>query len=158
LKIEYQHVLGLPRKIVWKYIKDEKVLGNAIPNCKSIFQNKNGLYQAQIDIKMGPIKDVFSLEVNLAREKAPSYYHLLLKGKGNLGDFTGKGDVFLSDYQGGTKLIINADVEITGTLAGAAQRVLNSGSYQGIEKFFQSLETEIKRNLYLIRKGQKKLK
>ena len=97
MKIEYQHIFGLPRKIVWKCIKDEKVLGNTIPNCKSIVQVSNGLYQAQVDIQMGPIKDVFALEVKLEKEKSPAYYHVHLKGKGSLGEFSGKADLFLSD-------------------------------------------------------------
>jgi carbon monoxide dehydrogenase subunit G len=152
LKIEYQHIFGLPRKIVWKYIKDEKVLGNTIPNCKSLVQSKNGLYQAQVDVQMGPIKDVFALEVKLEKEKSHAYQDLYLKGKGNLGEFSGKADIFLSDHQGGTKLNIHCDVEITGALAGAAQRILNGGANKGIEKFFISLEKEIKKNLYFIRK------
>ena len=154
MKIEYQHIFGLPRKIVWKCIKDEKVLGNTIPNCKSLVQVSNGLYQAQVDIQMGPIKDVFALEVKLEKEKSPAYYHVHLKGKGNLGEFSGKADLFLSDLQGSTKLNIHSDLEVTGALAGAAQRVINGGANKGIEKFFLSLEKEIKKNLYFIRKGR----
>ena len=81
MKIEYQHIFGLPRKIVWKFLKDEKVLGNTIPNCKSLVQSKNGLYQAQVDVQMGPIKDVFVLEVILEKEKSPAYYPRAIKWK-----------------------------------------------------------------------------
>ncbi|MEH7177624.1 CoxG family protein [Neobacillus vireti] len=154
MKIEYQHIFGLPRKIVWKYIKDEKVLRNTIPNCKSLVQVANGFYQAQVDIQLGPLKDVFELEVKVEKEKSPAFCHVFLKGKGNLGEFTGKADVILNDHQGGTKVNIHSDVEITGALAGAAQRVLNGGANKGVEKFLYSLEKEIKKNLYLIRKGR----
>jgi uncharacterized protein len=155
LKIEYQHNFGLPRKIVWKYIKDEKVLGNAISNCRTFVQRTTGLYQAEIDINIGPLKDVFTLEVRLEKEQAPSFYHLLLKGKGNLGEVSGKAILLFNDKQGSTQLDIQADVNVTGTLSGAAERVISGGANKGIQKFFQSIEKEIKKSLYLTRKGRK---
>jgi uncharacterized protein len=155
LKIEYQHSFGLPRKVVWKYIKDEKVLGNTIPNCRTFAQSRNGVYQAEIDITIGPLKDVFTLEVKLEKEQAPSYYHLLLKGKGNLGEINGNADLFFKEQQGSTQLTIHADVKVTGILSGAAERVIGGGANKGIEKFFLSVEKEIKKILYLLRKGRK---
>jgi carbon monoxide dehydrogenase subunit G len=155
LKIEYQHSFGLPKKVVWKYIKDEKVLGRAIPSCRKFVQSRNGVYQAEIDINIGPLKDVLTLEVNLEKEQAPSYYHLLLKGKGNLGEISGNADLFFKDQQGSTQLNIHADVKVTGVLSGAAERVISGGANKGIEKFFLSVEKEIKKNLYLLRKGRK---
>jgi uncharacterized protein len=155
LKIEYQHNFGLPRKIVWNYIKDEKVLGNAIPSCRSFVKNTTGLYQAEIDINIGPLKDVFALEVKLDKEQASSYYHLLLQGKGNLGGISGDAHLFFNDQKGTTQLTIQAEVKVTGTLSGPAERVLNGGANKGIERFFLSLEKEIKKKLYLLRKGRK---
>jgi uncharacterized protein len=155
LKIEYQHTFGLPRKIVWKYIKDEKVLGNAIPSCRKFVKSTTGLYRAEVDINIGPLKDVFAIEVNLDKEQASSYYHLLLQGKGKLGDISGDVHLFFNDQQGSTQLTIQAELKVTGTLSGAAERVLNGGANQGIERFFLNLEREIKKNLYLLRKGRK---
>jgi uncharacterized protein len=155
LKIEYQHIFGLPRKIVWKYIKDEKVLGNAIPSCRTFVQSSTGLYQAEIDVNIGPLKDVFTLEVNLEKEEASFYYHLLLEGKGKIGEISGNTHLFFNDQQGSTQLTIQAEVKVTGALSGAAERVLNGGANKGIEKFFLGLEKEIKKKLYHLRKGRK---
>lgn len=128
---------------------------NAIPNCRTLIQNTHGLYQAEITMNIGPIKDVFILEVKLEKEQASSYYHLLLKGKGNLGEISGNAHLFLNDQQGSTQLTIQAEVNVTGTLSGAAERAINGGANKGIVKFFQSLEKEMKKNLYLMRKGRK---
>lgn len=155
MKIEYQHTFGLPKKIVWKYVKDENVLGNAIPNCRSFVLSPTGLYQAKIDINIGPLKDVFALEVKLDKEQASSYYHLLLQGSGNLGEISGDAHLFFHDQQGSTQLTIQSDVKVTGALSGAAERVLNGGSNQGVQRFFLGLEKEIKKKLYLLRKGRK---
>ncbi|WHY03071.1 SRPBCC domain-containing protein [Neobacillus sp. DY30] len=155
MKIEYQHTFGLPNKVVWKYIKDERVLGNAIPNCRTFVQTTTGFYEAEFDINIGPLKDNFTLDVSLEKEKAPVYYHLHLKGKGNLGEVSGKAILLFNDNQGSTQLNIQAEVNITGALSGAAERVISGGANKGIEKFFQSIEKEIKKSLYLMRKGRK---
>jgi uncharacterized protein len=155
LKIEYQYTFGLPRKVVWKYIKDEKVLGSAIPSCRTFVQSTKGLYQAEIDVNIGPLKDVFTLEVSLEKEQVPSYSQLFLKGRGNLGEISGNAEIFFNDQQGITQLNIRAEVNVSGTLSGAAERVISGGANKGIEKFFLSVEKEIKKNLYLLRKGQK---
>jgi uncharacterized protein len=155
LKIEYQHTFGLPRKVVWKYIKDEKVLGSAIPGCRTFVQSAKGLYQAEIDVNIGPLKDIFTLEVTLEKEQVPSNFQLLLKGRGNLGGISGNAELFFNDQHGSTQLNIQAEVTVSGTLSGAAVRVINGGANKGIEKFFLSVEKEIKKNLYILRKGQK---
>ncbi|MDQ0971778.1 carbon monoxide dehydrogenase subunit G [Neobacillus niacini] len=155
MKIEYQHTFGLPIKVVWKYIKDEKILGSALPSCRLFVQSTKGLYQAEIDVNIGPLKDVFTLEVRLEKEQIPSYFQLLLKGRGNLGEISSNAEIFFNDQQGSTQLNIRAEVKVSGTLSGAAERVISGGANKGIEKFFLSVEKEIKKNLYLLRKGQK---
>jgi uncharacterized protein len=144
----------LPRKIVWKYLKDKKVLRDSIPGCRDFSESSRGFYNAEIEINFGPLKDVFILEIRVVDEKPLSFYQLLVKGKGNLGEINGKAELYLNESQGSTKLTIKADAEVTGALSGAAQRVLNGGSNKGIENFLQRLEKEIKRSLYLIRRGK----
>ena len=92
-----------------------------MPNCKSLIQSSTGLFEAQIDVQFGPMKDVFGLEVTVEKEKAPSYLSSVFKGKGTLGEFTGSADVFLNDNQGSSKLQIIADAEVTGALAGGCK-------------------------------------
>ncbi|WP_180960162.1 SRPBCC domain-containing protein [Neobacillus cucumis] len=84
MEIEYQYHFGLPRTVVWKYIKNDKVLRNALPGCKSFAQISTGVYLAEIQMNMGPIQDLFKLEIQLDGEKEPSSFRLKMKGNGNL--------------------------------------------------------------------------
>lgn len=154
MKIEYNHTFRLPLKIVWKYMKDVTVLKNAIPGCRSFSERTKGIYQAEIDINLGPIKDVFILEVRVEKENPPSLYQLEVKGNGNLGEVSGRADLYLKEIQGTTKVNIKADVQVSGALTAAANRVLNGGASKGIENFFQRVEKEIKRCLYQLRRGK----
>jgi uncharacterized protein len=154
VKIEYEYTFGLPRGIVWKMIKDTTILKNSIPGCMSFIENKNGEYLAEIDINFGPIKDIFTMEVWRLQEKPPTFYRLHFKGKGNLGEIDGDGDVSLKEQQGMTTLIITADAKIAGALAVVAQKKMDAGSTKGLNTFLQRLEREIKRSLYKTKRGK----
>ncbi|WP_342431624.1 SRPBCC domain-containing protein [Neobacillus sp. FSL H8-0543] len=154
MKIDYEYTFGLPIGIVWKMIKDTSILRNSIPGCKSFVENKNGEYLAVIDINFGPIKDVFTLEIWRVQEKSPAFYRLHFKGKGNLGEIEGIGDLSFKEVQGSTRLTITADAKVAGALAVTAQKKLDGGSTKGLENFLQKIEREIKRSLYRTRRGR----
>lgn len=154
MNITYDYRFGLPRNIVRKYIKNEKVLRNALPGCKSFVEVSKGVYHAELDVKIGPVQDVFSLEIRLL-ENQQSTYQLHVKGKGNVGDIVGKADLVISDVQGGSKVTCKADAEVTGAIALAGKRVLDSGANKGLDTFFQKLEKEIKRCIYEMRRNGK---
>jgi uncharacterized protein len=152
LKVEYGYTFGLPRNMVWKYIKDEKVLRNSIPGCKSFRETSKGVYHAELDVKLGPLQDIFTLEIRLDENKSASSLRLQVRGKGNVGEIAGKADLYLKDQQGAAKLNCKAEAEVTGALALAGQRVLEGGANKNLDTFFQKVEKEIKRSLYYLKK------
>lgn len=153
LKIECDYTFGLPKNIVWKYIKDEKVLRNSLPGCRSFVESSRGIYQAELEINIGPIQDLFTLEIRLDEEKPSSFYRLDVKGKGSIGELLCKADLFIKELQGTSKLTCMAEAQVTGALALAGQRVLETGVNKGLDTFFQKVEKEIKRNFYHLKRG-----
>ncbi|NHC40631.1 carbon monoxide dehydrogenase [Bacillus sp. MM2020_1] len=153
MEIKYEYTFGLPSNVVWKYIKDEKVLRNSLPGCKSFMETSKDVYQAQLEVNMGPFQDLFSLEIRLNEKKSSSLIHLQVKGTGNIGEIVGNADLFINDIQRTTKLNCTAEAQVTGALALAGQRVIEGGANKGLESFFQTLEKEIKRKLYMQRRA-----
>ncbi|PEQ83344.1 carbon monoxide dehydrogenase [Bacillus sp. AFS006103] len=154
MKIEYDYTFGLPMNVVWKYIKDENVLRNSLPGCKSFMETSKDVYQAQLEVNMGPIQDLFSVKIRLNEMQSSSLIHLQVKGAGNIGEIVGNADLFIKDIKGTTKLNCTAEAQVTGALALAGQRVIEGGANKGMESFFQTLEKEIKRKLYMQRRGR----
>jgi uncharacterized protein len=152
LKFQYDYTFGLPRNIVWMYIKNEKILADSLTGCRSFVESSPGVYQAEIDINFGPIRDVLSIVIKRVQEKSPTFYRLYVKGKGKLGEIEAEADLNFSQVQEGTKLLILADTQVSGALSGAAKRVLEGGMNQGLERFFQKLERQIKMTLYKMKK------
>ncbi|ETI70467.1 CoxG family protein [Neobacillus vireti] len=155
MKIEYGCTLGLPRGIVWRDLKDGNILRNSLPGCKSFVEQANGIYQAELEINIGPIDDVFIFEIWREKEKSPSYYRLLVKGKGNLGEIDTTVDILMEESQGATKLTFCADAQVTGVLSLAGERILAAGAKKSLESFFQKMEKEMKRRLYQLKRGSR---
>ena len=155
VEIEYQYHFGIPRTMVWKYIKNEKVLKNSLPSCKSFAETSAGVYMGEIQINMGPIQDLFKLEIRLDEEQVPSLLRLKLKGNGSLGQMNGTAILKFTEVQGGTQLTCKAKGELSGALGLAGKRLLDSGPTKGLEPFFQQLEKEIKQKIYEIKRRSK---
>jgi len=154
MNITYEYRFGLPRNVVWKLIKNEKVLRNALPGCKSFAETSKGVYRAELDVNIGPLQDVMILDIWL-HENMPSTYQLKVNGKGNVGEIVGKADLVISDVDGGSKITCKADAEVTGALALAGKRILDSGANKGLDTFFQKVEKQIKRSIYEMRRSRK---
>lgn len=153
MKIEYEYTFGLPRNLVWKYVMDEKVLRTALPGCKSFVEHSKGVYEADLEINIGPMKDAFTLEIRLDQQKPPTSFRMNVKGKGNVGEVAGTADLRLQERVSATKLTCKAEANVTGALAVAGQRILESGATKGLNVFFQTVEKEIKRNIYQLKRG-----
>ncbi len=154
MKIKYHHAFDLPKTIVWKYIKDADVLRKAFQGCKRFEEPSEGIYQAEIAVNWGPIKDVFILDIRTIEEQDPSTYRLLMKGKGNLGEIHGKGMIVMKGSQGTSKLSFLAEGEATEALGFAVQRFLNAGAEKMLGSFFGKIEKEIKHKLYQLKRGR----
>jgi len=154
MKFEYMYTFGLPRKMVWRWLKDVNVLKNSITGCKSFSETKPGVYNGVIDIGVGAINDSFRLEVQRIQEKKPSFYRLYVKGSGNLGNIEAKVDLDLHEMPGACKLNLHADVSVDGALVVAAEHVLNGFASKGIERFFLRIDKEIRKSIYKTRNGQ----
>jgi carbon monoxide dehydrogenase subunit G len=152
VEIEYEYRFGLPRNLVWKYIKNEKILKNALPECRSFAELSHGVYKAEVEIHMGPIQDVFTMDIRLDEEKAPSLSRLLIIGNGNMGQLNGTATLMLKENQGSTLLTCKANGQLTGALGLAGKRMIDSSAGKGLENFFQNVEKEIKRRIYELKR------
>jgi uncharacterized protein len=152
LNVEYHYTFTLPRKWVWKWIKNETVLRNSITGCRSFNETSNGIYRGLIDIHFGPINDVFSLKVRQVQEKKPSFYRFHVKGKGNLGEIEGKMNLFLNERDGATDLIIKVVAQLTGNLAIASELIEEGLRNLSVERHFKKFEKEMKKAILFSRR------
>ncbi|QCJ45182.1 carbon monoxide dehydrogenase [Bacillus sp. S3] len=153
MRIEHEYTFGLPWHIVWKYLMDKDVLRKVIPGCRTFVERSKGVYDAEVEIQIGPLQDVFTLEIRIANQKQPSSFRLYMKGKGGVGEINGKAYMLLQELGSSSTLNCLAEAQVTGAMALIGERILVSGAKKGLDSFFQTVEKEIKGTLYQLRRS-----
>lgn len=146
VKIEYTYHFEMPREQVWNYIQNEQVLKKSLPGCKSFEQVGESKYHAEMGLSVGPVKGVFTGEVQQVDQEAPRFYRLLVKGKGKPGEIDAVAGMELEESGNQScKLTCIADVQVTGLLASVGQRVMGGVAKLILGQFFKEVEKEMKR-------------
>ncbi|MFZ7944797.1 CoxG family protein [Neobacillus sp. 19] len=153
MKIEHKYTFGLPRNIVWKYLMNKDVLKKSIPGCRKFVERSKGVYDAEVEMSIGPLQDVFTLEIRIGDQEKPSSFRLYMQGKGGVGEIHGTADMLLQESGSSTKVNCLAEAQITGALALIGERIQESGAKKGLDSFFQTVEKEIKGTLYQLRRS-----
>jgi carbon monoxide dehydrogenase subunit G len=94
-------------------------MGLCIPGCKSIKVTGPTTYTADIQVKVGPIKASFNLDVEVIEEVEPD--HIISRTRGQEGSrasmVSAESTLRLSDAEsGGTEVYYSSEVAITGRL------------------------------------------
>jgi len=119
VKIEEAFIIAAPRANVWRCITDPELMGPCIPGCESIKVTGPTTYIADIQVKVGPIKAKFSLDVEVIEQVEPDY--IISRTRGQEGSrasmVSAESMLRLSDAEsGGTEVYYSSEVAITGRL------------------------------------------
>lgn len=148
MKIDYTYSFDLPRDIVWKYIQDKEVLRHSLPGCKTFEEKDDGIYYSEMGLSVGPVKGLFTSEVKQVNQEPPSFYRLLVKGKGKPGEIDAIANMQLDEETAETtKVTCSAEVQVTGILASVGQRVMGGVAKVILGQFFKSAQAEMKKQL-----------
>ena len=145
MQLRYSHAFSYPREIVWELIQDERVLQHAIPGCKSFSRMEDGSYEVEMGVSVGPVKGVFSGQVQIANRDKPRYYQLLVKGKGLPGEIDATAHMHIEEADQGAVLNCQMEVMVTGVLASVGQRVMGGVAKLVLGQFFKAAEDEMKK-------------
>ena len=70
----------MPQREVWEAIQDPDILADILPNCKSLTPCGDNSFDANIEIKIGPIKGHFESKLNLFDLDPPNGYKFDING------------------------------------------------------------------------------
>ncbi|WP_400163625.1 CoxG family protein [Brevibacillus sp. TJ4] len=143
MQLAYSHPFPYPRETVWKLIQDERVLRHAIPGCKSFSHIEQDSYHVEMGLSVGPVKGLFSGQVQIANRQEPGYYQLLVKGKGLPGEIDATAHMHIEETEQGAVLNCQMEVMVTGVLASVGQRVMGGVAKLVLGQFFKAAEEEM---------------
>lgn len=148
MKIEGTFNVAAARPEVWRNITDPAVMGICIPGCNSIEVTGESSYQAKIEVKVGPIKAKFGVDVEVTEEVEPDRIVSTTRGEegGRASVISANNFLKLSDGEfGGTDVYYSSDVTISGRLGkyghGIMKKVAKNLSDKFADEFREQVET-----------------
>jgi carbon monoxide dehydrogenase subunit G len=141
MKVEGEHIFKGTQKQVWNLFRNTDVMAAALPGTKKMEAVDENLYEAVMNVRVGPVAGEFSGKLVLSNENFPESYTMTVDGRGKPGFLKGVGDVILSDQGDGSTLMkYIGEVQIGGKLAGVGQRLIDTVSKSIINQAFDTLD------------------
>ena len=133
MKIEKTFTLSAPQEQVWSFITDPQKVAQCIPGCEGAEEKERGKYAAAINVKVGPIRTTFHLEIEQTELRPPQFASYL--GKGEEGSRASRissvSTLALKSLSAkSTEVTYTSDINITGRLGkfggGMMQKIADS--------------------------------
>jgi carbon monoxide dehydrogenase subunit G len=141
MKVEGEHIFKGTQKQVWDLFRDTDVMAAALPGTKKMEVVGENVYEAIMNVRVGPVVGEFSGNLVISNENFPETYTMTVDGRGKPGFLKGAGDIILSDQGDGSTLMkYTGDVQIGGKLAGVGQRLIDTVSKSIINQAFDTLD------------------
>jgi uncharacterized protein len=127
-----------PRETVWAALNDPEVLKACIPGCQSVEKTGENELQAQVVLKIGPVKAAFNGKVTLSNIDPPNGYTISGEGQGGVaGHARGGADVRLEADGEATILHYTVKAEVGGKIAQLGSRLIDSTAKKLAGEFFE---------------------
>lgn len=133
--------LSMPPEQVWRQLTDPGRLARVVPGCRSLRQESEERYRAEIDIGVARIRGVYRAVIEMRDRHEPQSMTLVATAVGDMGFGRGEGSVTLAaDGSGGTILTYRWRARVGGRIASVGQRLLDAVMRNMIERFFAALD------------------
>jgi uncharacterized protein len=148
MKIEKTFTLSAPQEQVWSFITDPQKVAQCIPGCEGAEEKERGKYAAAINVKVGPIRTTFHLDIEQTEQRPPEFASYL--GKGEEGSRASRISsvstlALKSVSANSTEVTYTSDINIVGRLGkfggGMMQKIADSIG----EEFVAALKGRLKR-------------
>lgn len=81
MKIEKTFTVSAPQEQVWAFITDPPKVAQCIPGCEGAEEKEPGRYTAAINVKVGPIRVTFHVDIERTAQRPPEFASYLSKGE-----------------------------------------------------------------------------
>ncbi|MGI9483212.1 MAG: SRPBCC family protein [Hyphomicrobiales bacterium] len=137
MKLSGQQKIDAPRDFVYAALNDPDVLKASIPGCKSLTKTSDDGFEAEVGLKIGPVKATFKGAVTLSNLNPPESYTITGEGKGGAaGHAKGGADVLLKEDGEGTILEYDVNAQVGGKIAQLGSRLIDSTAKKLSSQFF----------------------
>lgn len=141
MRVEGDHLFQGTREQVWDLFRDTEVMAAALPGTKKMELVGDNLYEAVMNVRVGPVAGEFSGQLEISNEDFPTSYRMSVEGRGKPGFMKGVGDVILEEQNPDQTLMkYEGEVQIGGRLAAVGQRLVDTVAKSIISQAFETLD------------------
>lgn len=119
MKIRQEFTLDRPRPEVWAFFHDIPAVADCLPGAEYLGQKEDGSHSGRMSVKVGPFQANFEGAADVSYDEAAHAAAMSGKGVDKRGASRGKMrmDVALHDEGGRTRVEVDADVQLSGSIA-----------------------------------------
>jgi carbon monoxide dehydrogenase subunit G len=143
VKLQGQYSFPADREQVWKLMLDPESLKHCVPGCESLEPTSEDQYQVTLKVGVAAIRGTYKGKIGIVDKVEPSSYRLRVEGSGGPGFVRGEASISLEEDGGGTKVVVDADGNVGGTVAGVGQRMLGGVAKMLMDQFFNCLKSQV---------------
>jgi carbon-monoxide dehydrogenase small subunit len=146
LEIKQSFTVARPLNEVWALFQDVPVVAGCMPGAELLADKGNGLYQGRVSMKLGPFSASFEGEAQVSPDPATHSGHVEGKGTDKRGGSRSKLvlDYRLAEVAGGTKVDVDADVQLVGPIAQFGRTgIVNETANVLIRQFVRNVEQKL---------------
>jgi uncharacterized protein len=148
VQLQGEYVIHAPRDRVWQLLNDPAVLARITPGVTELIADGDDRYKATFVVALGPFKNSFNGQVEIADKQPPEAMTLKVQARGSGGGVAATGRITLREDEsqpGATRVSWTGEPQLSGMLATVGGRLVQGASKSQAEQFFASLEREATR-------------
>jgi uncharacterized protein len=146
MRIDSEFTVKAPIEVVWSFLLDVERIAPCMPGAQLTEVVDDHTWKGKTSIKVGPVALSFAGTVEL-KERDDSAHRAVLKAQGM--EQKGKGAAsasvvsYLQEVDGGTKVVMETDLTISGAVAQYGRGMIQDISQRLTNEFAQCLETNL---------------
>ena len=148
MKIKNEIKIGAPIEAVWTALDDIPRVARCAPGAELLEQKEDGSCIGRVGVKLGPVALQFKGSVQFTeRDEAARRVVAKAKGAEEKARGTASADVLfqLHEVDGGTKIVVESDVQLAGFIAqyGRGAALIQSTAQAIMNQFAKNLEADL---------------
>jgi uncharacterized protein len=143
VKVQGERAFAAPRQTVWSVLQDPAQMAALMPHVESFDVEDDRRWKANVKIPLGLGSLKMSIKFEKLEEREPEFSRLQAKGTGVGALMNLQTQFNLSDQDGATAMVWEADVRIAGPVGSMGQRVLQPIVNQQVQLVLTALDKQL---------------
>jgi uncharacterized protein len=144
VKLAGSYTFDAPPERVWALMLSPEALKSCVPGCEKLEPDGEDSYVATMKVGVAAIRGTYNGKVRIADKQEPTDYTLHVEGSGGGNFVRGAAKISLApDGDAKTKVSVDADGQVGGTVAGVGQRMLGGVAKMLMDQFFNCMRKQL---------------